>query len=56
MGAVGLGLSALGTRRKAFDYHAYLNNEIEWVYLAPGAYIKGAFQLLTCTSRAAKGA
>ncbi|CAE7153856.1 unnamed protein product [Symbiodinium pilosum] len=33
-----------GVYAMAFDYHAYLNNEIEWVYLAPGAYIKGAFQ------------
>ena len=26
------------------DYHAYLSENVYWVYLAPGAYVKGAFQ------------
>lgn len=26
------------------NYHAYLRASVRWVYLAPGAYVKGAFQ------------
>lgn len=33
-----------GVYAMAWNYHAYLNNEIEWIYLAPGSYIKGAIQ------------
>lgn len=35
---------APGIFAMAFDYRAYLNEEVEWIYLAPGAYVKGAFQ------------
>ncbi|CAF3548685.1 unnamed protein product [Rotaria sp. Silwood1] len=27
-----------------WDYHAHLPSHVRWVYLAPGAYVKGAFQ------------
>ena len=33
-----------GVYAMAWDYHAYLPNSVEWIYLAPGAYVKGAFQ------------
>lgn len=36
-----------GVYAMAWNYHAYLNNEIEWIYLAPGSYVKGAIQLLS---------
>src|SRR5699024_11416552 len=29
------------------DYHAQLPENVRWVYLAPGAYVKGAFCLLS---------
>lgn len=29
-----------------YNYHAQLPANVKWVYLAPGAYIKGAFQFL----------
>ncbi|CAE7022031.1 unnamed protein product [Symbiodinium sp. KB8] len=33
-----------GVYAMAWNYHAYLNAEIEWIYLAPGSYVKGAIQ------------
>jgi len=27
-----------------WNYHALLNDKVRWIYLAPGAYVKGAFQ------------
>jgi hypothetical protein len=33
-----------GTYYMGGDYHANLNPNVRWVYLAPGAYVKGAFQ------------
>src|SRR6202008_3227589 len=33
-----------GTYYMGGTYHAYLSAAVRWVYLAPGAYVKGAFQ------------
>mgnify|MGYP000044192735 CR=1 FL=1 len=33
-----------GTYTMPSDYHAHLASNVNWVYLAPGAYVKGAFQ------------
>ncbi|CAK9022341.1 unnamed protein product [Durusdinium trenchii] len=33
-----------GIYAMAWNYHAYLPNQVEWIYLAPGSYVKGAFQ------------
>jgi hypothetical protein len=33
-----------GTYYLGDTHHAYLRPEVKWVYLAPGAYVKGAFQ------------
>jgi hypothetical protein len=33
-----------GTYYMDWNYHAYLPPQVRWVYLAPGAYVKGAFQ------------
>jgi hypothetical protein len=38
----GPGVYDMGT-----DYHAQLPENVKWVYLAPGAYVKGAFQFVT---------
>lgn len=34
-----------GTYYMGSDYHALLPENVRWVYLAPGAYVKGAFRL-----------
>jgi hypothetical protein len=34
---------APGTYFMPWNYHAYLHENVRWVYLAPGAYVKGAF-------------
>jgi hypothetical protein len=33
-----------GTYYMDWNYHGYLRPQVRWVYLAPGAYVKGAFQ------------
>lgn len=33
-----------GTYYMPWDYHAQLPSQVKWVYLAPGAYVKGAFE------------
>ncbi|WP_331351405.1 family 49 glycosyl hydrolase [Cellvibrio sp. UBA7671] len=33
-----------GTYYMPYNYHAMLPSNVKWVYLAPGAYIKGAFR------------
>ncbi len=33
-----------GTYVMPSNYHAYLPSNVRWVYLAPGAYVKGAFE------------
>jgi hypothetical protein len=33
-----------GTYYMDANYHAYLRSSVRWIYLAPGAYVKGAFQ------------
>jgi len=33
-----------GTYYMGGDYHARLHPNVRWIYLAPGAYVKGAFQ------------
>lgn len=33
-----------GTYTMGARYHAVLNPQVKWVYLAPGAYVKGAFE------------
>jgi hypothetical protein len=33
-----------GTYYMDWNYHAYLHSNVHWIYLAPGAYVKGAFQ------------
>lgn len=33
-----------GTYYMGNDYHALLPEQVKWVYLAPGAYVKGAFR------------
>jgi hypothetical protein len=33
-----------GTYHMGDDYHALLPEQVKWVYLAPGAYVKGAFR------------
>lgn len=33
-----------GTYVMPANYHAYLPSNVRWVYLAPGAYVKGAFE------------
>lgn len=38
----GPGVYDMGT-----DYHAQLPNNVRWVYLAPGAYVKGAFRFVS---------
>lgn len=35
-----------GTYYMGSDYHAVLPESVRWVYLAPGAYVKGAFRFL----------
>jgi len=35
-----------GTYYMGSDYHAVLPENVKWVYLAPGAYVKGAFRFL----------
>lgn len=35
-----------GTYYMGSDYHAVLPEQVKWVYLAPGAYVKGAFRFL----------
>ncbi len=35
---------APGTYSMGSDYHAVLPENVRWVYLAPGAYVKGAFR------------
>jgi hypothetical protein len=35
-----------GTYSMGSDYHAVLPPNVKWVYLAPGAYVKGAFRFL----------
>lgn len=35
---------APGTYYMGSDYHAVLSENVKWVYLAPGAYVKGAFR------------
>jgi hypothetical protein len=35
-----------GTYYMGGDYHATLRSGVRWIYLAPGAYVKGAFQFL----------
>lgn len=35
-----------GTYFMGSDYHALLPQDVRWVYLAPGAYVKGAFRFL----------
>ena len=35
-----------GTYYMGSDYHAVLPANVKWVYLAPGAYVKGAFRFL----------
>lgn len=35
-----------GTYFMGSDYHALLPQNVKWVYLAPGAYVKGAFRFL----------
>lgn len=35
-----------GTYHMGEDYHATLRAGVRWIYLAPGAYVKGAFQFL----------
>jgi hypothetical protein len=35
-----------GTYSMGNDYHALLPEQVKWVYLAPGAYVKGAFRFL----------
>lgn len=35
-----------GTYYMGADYHAVLPASVKWVYLAPGAYVKGAFRFL----------
>lgn len=37
---------APGTYYMGSDYHAVLPANVKWVYLAPGAYVKGAFRFL----------
>jgi hypothetical protein len=33
-----------GTYFMPWNYHAFLHPNVRWLYLAPGAYVKGAFQ------------
>lgn len=35
-----------GTYYMGSDYHAVLPANVKWIYLAPGAYVKGAFRFL----------
>ncbi|WP_203566547.1 family 49 glycosyl hydrolase [Aestuariimicrobium ganziense] len=35
-----------GTYHMGSQYHAVLPEQVKWVYLAPGAYVKGAFRFL----------
>lgn len=37
---------APGTYYMPYNYHARLPANVKWVYIAPGAYIKGAFQFV----------
>lgn len=43
-----------GTYYMGSNYHAVLPANVKWVYLAPGAYVKGAFRFLHDTQRAYK--
>ena len=43
-----------GTYYMGSDYHAVLPANVKWVYLAPGAYVKGAFRFLHDTQQAYK--
>ena len=43
-----------GTYYMGSDYHAVLPANVKWVYLAPGAYVKGAFRFLHDTQSAYK--
>lgn len=45
---------APGTYYMGSDYHAVLPANVKWVYLAPGAYVKGAFRFLDDTQSAYK--
>lgn len=38
-----------GTYYMGSDYHAVLPANVKWVYLAPGAYVKGAFRFIDNT-------
>ena len=38
-----------GTYYMGSDYHAVLPANVKWVYLAPGAYVKGAFRFIEDT-------
>lgn len=40
---------APGTYYMGSDYHAVLPASVKWVYLAPGAYVKGAFRFIDDT-------
>lgn len=31
--------ASLGIYAMAWNYHAYLPNQVEWIYLAPGSYV-----------------
>jgi hypothetical protein len=39
-----------GTYYMGWNHHAYLPANVRWVYLAPGAYVKGAFQFRSAPS------
>jgi len=43
-----------GTYYMGADYHAVFPANVKWVYLAPGAYVKGAFRFLHDTQSAYK--
>ncbi|SFU36027.1 family 49 glycosyl hydrolase [Pseudoduganella namucuonensis] len=40
-----------GTYYMPWNYHAKLPASVKWVYLAPGAYVKGAFQFMSETQK-----
>lgn len=43
-----------GTYYMGSDYHAVLPARVKWIYLAPGAYVKGAFRFLHDTQSSYK--
>ena len=43
-----------GTYYMGSDYHAVLPANVKWVYLAPGAYVKGAFRFASGRIKAMK--